>query len=606
MDFEQLGTTAVINAVSKTDRLKAFVNSGDKEPSFDGAIYIYDNKVYKKERLKRVSIQVKGKGVKAKPKRSINYPISVIDLDNFMRNGGAIFFVVYIDRDDGSIKQIYYTSLLPIRIKEILKINEGNKTSINLKCKPLPKQNDEVVELFLNFHSQAQKQISFVNKDIPTIDDLKNKGVLESLSLSFINADGNNEISNVPKKLNGKDIYLYANVKDGVLPIPVKCYTDVAQIQLNCKNDVIVTVNGTKFYDSIVKTITEEKIYYKIGQSVAIVVPNVYNISAEDTFDVKLVIKLKGTLKQRIKDLEFLIAMFKEKVFELDGTEFPANFSNAELKKLNADSYPELLKKYKQALSVLNKLNVKKDVNIDKFTDDDFTKLTSLIDAVENGAPIKNVTGDLPRLVNLKFGGLHLTMLCKKVDEGTYNIFDFFSEDLDVCLKTEDGETLPASQFSILKMEDFLSVDNINYANVVFGLKKITPHQFSIENTNFIVLEMLKAYDKKKNEELLQAAKELTQWLLSQTEFLPKIVSQINFLQIVRRERELTFAEKQELGNIISDTDDIGYKAGAFILLNEFEEATKLLSEMSDEKQQEFSEYPVYRFYKENIKEQAK
>ena len=43
MDYEQLGTTAVIHAVSKTDRLKAFVNSGDKEPSFDGSIYIYDN-----------------------------------------------------------------------------------------------------------------------------------------------------------------------------------------------------------------------------------------------------------------------------------------------------------------------------------------------------------------------------------------------------------------------------------------------------------------------------------------------------------------------------------------------------------------------------------
>ena len=42
LDYEQLGTTAVINSVSKTSRLKAFVNSGDKEPSFDGNIYIYD------------------------------------------------------------------------------------------------------------------------------------------------------------------------------------------------------------------------------------------------------------------------------------------------------------------------------------------------------------------------------------------------------------------------------------------------------------------------------------------------------------------------------------------------------------------------------------
>ena len=36
-------------------------------------------------------------------------------------------------------------------------------------------------------------------------------------------------------------------------------------------------------------------------------------------------------------------------------------------------------------------------------------------------------------------------------------------------------------------------------------------------------------------------------------------------------------------------------------LVNEFDEAKKLLSEMSEEKQQEFSDYPVYRFYKESM-----
>ena len=66
MDNEQIGTAAVIAAISKTNRLKAFVNSGDKEPSFDGNIYIFNNDIYAKENIKRVGIQVKGKGVKAK------------------------------------------------------------------------------------------------------------------------------------------------------------------------------------------------------------------------------------------------------------------------------------------------------------------------------------------------------------------------------------------------------------------------------------------------------------------------------------------------------------------------------------------------------------
>ena len=120
------------------------------------------------------------------------------------------------------------------------------------------------------------------------------------------------------------------------------------------------------------------------------------------------------------------------------------------------------------------------------------------------------------------------------------------------------------------------------------------------------MLEMLKAYDKKKNDELLQAAKELTKWLLNQTEFLPKEISQINYLQIIRRERELTYQEKQELNSIVANAEDAGYKIGALILLNEFDETKKLLEELPDERRKEFSEYPVYKFYKKNTEEQTK
>lgn len=38
-----------------------------------------------------------------------------------MMDGGTIFFVVYIDKEKGDVLQIYYTVLLPIRIKEIFK-----------------------------------------------------------------------------------------------------------------------------------------------------------------------------------------------------------------------------------------------------------------------------------------------------------------------------------------------------------------------------------------------------------------------------------------------------------------------------------------------------
>lgn len=52
MDNEQIGTAAVIAAISKTNRLKAFVNSGDKEPSLM-AIYTYLITIYMQKKISK-------------------------------------------------------------------------------------------------------------------------------------------------------------------------------------------------------------------------------------------------------------------------------------------------------------------------------------------------------------------------------------------------------------------------------------------------------------------------------------------------------------------------------------------------------------------------
>lgn len=598
LDYEQLGTTAVINAVSKTSRLKAFVNSGDKEPSFDGNIYIYDNNKYSKDNLKRVSVQVKGKGARSKPTATIKYPVSIVDLDNYMRNGGVMFFVVYIDKDTGDSKQIYYCALLPFKIKELMKGKADGDKSINVNFSQFPTDENDITDIFLNFHSNAQKQISFIGKELPTIEDLCKKGLLESLTFSYVSTQGKKEVTSYPKMLDGKELYLYANIKGGVAPIPIEYYSKISQLHMSCIDEVPIGVDGTVYYTGLEKTITAEKIIYRIGSSVTISFSNV-DLPADnmDELKVNVSVKLKGTLKQRIRALEFLIAMFNAKSFEMGGIKFPANFPDAELKKLNPSEYPKMLNGYKRALAVLEKLNVKKDLPLDDFTKEDFWKLNSLIGAIESGTPVRNVKGDLPSIVNLNFGGLHLAMICKKQEDGTYLLWDYFDKQIDVCVFNKDNETLPASQYSVMKADNFLTVDNLRLQSVIDGFKRMEPQQFIVENGNVIMLEMLKAYDKKPTEELLDAVKQMYAWLETVKQFLTDEVMLINKLQIVRRERELTFSEKQELSKVASTAKDIAYRIGAFILLNEQYEAEQLLNDMPQAEKDEFMSFPIFKFY---------
>ena len=116
MELEKLATAAVTTSIAKTDRLSSFINSGDKEPCWDGNIYIHEGKTRTKKNIKKVATQIKGKAVsKTSPKATIKYPISYDDLNAYMMNGGTMFFVVYLNKEDGSVIQIYYAELLPFK-----------------------------------------------------------------------------------------------------------------------------------------------------------------------------------------------------------------------------------------------------------------------------------------------------------------------------------------------------------------------------------------------------------------------------------------------------------------------------------------------------------
>ena len=66
MDLEKIATSAIISEISKTDSLSGFINEGDKEPCWDGHIYIHEDSKRTKKNIKRIPTQIKGKAVKGK------------------------------------------------------------------------------------------------------------------------------------------------------------------------------------------------------------------------------------------------------------------------------------------------------------------------------------------------------------------------------------------------------------------------------------------------------------------------------------------------------------------------------------------------------------
>jgi len=160
MNIEKLATSAVEESVSKTDVLDPFVNDGDKEPSWDGNIYIYTDKRKTKKGIKKVPVQVKGEVRKKLPsQKPPKYSVSLMDLENWLNDGGVFLFVVLIS-ENGDEKNIYYNALLPIKIRHLIKISQGKKKK-SISLTKFPNDNLQKVSIFLNFYDHMQKQTSY-------------------------------------------------------------------------------------------------------------------------------------------------------------------------------------------------------------------------------------------------------------------------------------------------------------------------------------------------------------------------------------------------------------------------------------------------------------
>lgn len=598
MELEKIATSAVKGELAKTDLISNFINDGDKEPCWDGNIYIHEDKSKSKKNIKKVATQVKGKAVKPKAvRRTISYSIYHDDLNAYMMNGGTMFFVAYIDENTGDALQIYYADLVPVRIKEIMKVKKGKYA---VKFRKFPVDKTQRTELLLNFYENARKQASFAGKDLPTIADLEKQGVLESLSISYTSLEKYDTHGAFPKMLDGKAITVYANIKGGSAPIPVEYYDTISQITMRNETRIPVTVDGKPYYLGFDTITTAEQVELRIGSSVRIVFPNTGRTDIPVSMTIKVCIK--GTLKEQIKAIEFVSDMIQHGSFSLGTHELPTKFSQEELDRINACDFPEILKGYKRAQEVLDQMNVKTDLNIQDCTDEDIDNLNLLIGTIGDNK-LARVNPNAPAQVqSLKIANLNLAVVYLEKPTGGYSVVDYFGEHLYAEWR-EKGETHRISQFSTMIAEDFLRFDNLNLSMVVADYKIVEHNNLLFELGNSTMLEMLKAYDKKPSQGLLDAAELILEWLMEHPDYTNSEVNTLNKMQIALRRRKLTFNEKTELHSLIASTKDDFFKLGALILLDEQDEATKLVEAFSSKELEKFKDFPIYRFYRGNEEE---
>ena len=160
--IETLSVNAVKNSIVTTDFLDQFIAENDKEPSWDGFVYMYSNKSKKKSNFKgRMPVQVKGKMCDDHDKEIISYSMSTADLKSYLNDGGCILFVVYIGCVD-LVTKIYYAELTPIKLRQILE-DADQQDWKSVKLREFPCDNNKKCTIFFNCLQNCQNCLLYTS-----------------------------------------------------------------------------------------------------------------------------------------------------------------------------------------------------------------------------------------------------------------------------------------------------------------------------------------------------------------------------------------------------------------------------------------------------------
>lgn len=580
-DIETAATAAIKIKLADTDLLSQYINERDKEPIWDGFIYAYRNKSKKNDDLiGRAPVQVKGQTVKRISPKNPKYKVSITNLEKYRNDGGVLYFVVHIDADKN--KKIYYAALQPFLINQYLRIAQGKKP-ISINLKELPDKPNDFENIVINFIEESQKQsISKTGKNW-TIEEVEKLLGRENMRMNChftcIGYDRNDPFS----YLKNNELYLHIQNSDGTLSFPVEHLESVEAVITERSIDVYS--NGRKYYDLVkVERHKDETLTLYFGKGIKYIL-------GRDKETLKYT--FAGNLNERIRDLRFIIDVFDTKCLTVNGVDLSFSPTQKEIESFDIDAAGGTLKYYELVKEMLDILHVSIPLDMDKLTEkqEDIVKMLINTIVYKKSVGFKE-KGQIPPVVSLEISNIRLLLFFGQRSDGLYDVKDFFEYDIN-CKLDERGD-YPTTQYCIMNKRDYAYSSNIIIEKIRTSFMKYD-NQGHRERMVFSILEMIKAYDLSKKEELLEVALELCKWLEDKEP--ENFVHVINRIQCEIRLREISDSEIAELMAILQTDIDQQSQAGIQILMGNKRLADHYIELLDDETKKTFMEYPIYHLY---------
>ena len=576
--------------------ISQFIADNDKEPCWDGHLYLYADGIRDKEHLQgRVPIQIKGTEVGRFVTKKWKFKLEKADLKAYLEE--PTFFIVCQVKKDSKERMLFFRELLPDLVNKLLRDMGKNATRMTL-FHPLTEDLKEFEDQLMVFLSNSKKMISFAHSKLLSMEEALKKGIKD---FSFIAPSKYTDRLQLMKYLSTHSSYIYAKISKE-LDVDMPLSNGPGRFIFQREDDSEVRVGDKVYFKGYHNEIKEGRIIIKIGNVMTINMPMDNTDMKQAT--VKLTTKAKY-LKESINEAEFGVALNDTGVLSV-------GMLNLQMKVHEKEYVEELRQKlirWKELDNVLEKLHVTKPFDLTAITDDQGKLIDLLIETVGNGNMV-NLPGQETTLLLLEIGNIKLLLWCAVGKDGMCAIGDFFDRSIRIVYKISEDETINVSPYSYLQLDKLWEkVDNIDFDNIISSAEEAArQHEYCYMMSNYDVLAMITAADAlektdvERSKKLLEEALKLDEWLIGKEpkdEMRPLHI--INKMQIMKRQRELTADERQTLEDMLNDefAGDM-VKAGVYLLLDRQEEFQQLFETMQEDEKKSVKEFPIWRFVRES------
>lgn len=584
-NIENLAVSRIVELFSSCKRIWPRINSCDKEPLWDGSLFLYDSEEHSNSSLLgRVPCQVKGKDDPSNTKEE-SYYLTREELANYLRDGGVLFLLVHV----GIIsKPTYWAKLTPVELRNCLKESEGKDSKgKSIKLLHIPDDYDQIEKECFDFHRHCQLQKA-PPVDIEQIPHLGGK-----FQIVGVEKDGLPPIVALTKGTH----YLYkCDEDDKILGV---IGDSRFSLEMSQEVDDRIVIGGKEFLVPVTMVMAKGTSYLTVGDFMTIDIivaegsKRTLSFSADRTKGVRL----------RSLALKVLLAMNDAVDFTFPASNTVMSCEAVRLSERMISEVHAELDNLHKVLGFLDRLHITSDLDLETLSKKDLAELNLLYKAIMEDKTVKLDSSDDNLLrTTVKIGKLAILVWVVKEEDG-YHVRDFFgTNEYDVAVEDkETGAKCRVSRFSLLDSKDYNSVANIDWQLIPADYKGLDLHVEEVSKlVNQDALNLLTAYDKTKRKEILDAVIRLTDWLVEVGRGTNEsIIFRINNLQAIKRSRLLSETEMKEVINYSDDPSaTLELKYCCDLLLDDQRRASHHLSEMTEDLRQYYKKLPITRFYR--------